>query len=345
MSAFVVGVSAEMYDKDGLCILKELRSEFLDLPLDAELAIVPRSATPLVAPEALRDMDIFVMLGSRFDASSLAGNDRLLAVCRWGVGYDTVNLEDCASAGVVVTNAPEGVKKGMAHSAISFVLALGHRLFDQDRAMRQGMPWATKHEFIGTGLVGKTLGVVGLGNIGQEIVRIASVFDCEILGHDPYVTQDTSLVTQVGLDELMQRSDFVVIQCALTDETRGMISEERIAMMKTTAYLINTARGPIVNEAALTAALQEKQIAGAALDVFEKEPIDPTNPLHHLDNVILTPHSVGWTDYFARATAQSISTSIRSLHQGELPLNTVNRRQLEESGVQGRYLGRKAQGV
>ena len=168
------------------------------------------------------------MSGGAIDTTSLEGNDRLALISRWGVGYDTVNLGDCASRGVVVTNAPEGVKRSMAQTAIGFVLALAHRTFDQDRALRNGLDWSTKHRYIGTGLVGKTLGVVGLGNIGREIVRIASVLDCTVIGYDPYADVTSLPVEQVDLDDLMQRSDFIIIQCALTADTRGMISRDRL---------------------------------------------------------------------------------------------------------------------
>ena len=204
--------------------------------------------------------------------------------------------------------------------------------------MRSGHLWANKHQFIGTGLVGKTLGVIGLGNIGREILRIASVFDCEVIGYDPYADASAGPVIRVELDELMARSDFIIIQCALTPETRGMISRERIAMMKPTAYLVNTARGPIVDEPALIDALQNRKIAGAALDVFAREPLETDSPLLKMDNVILTPHSAGWTDDFARRTAESISTSIRSIMNGEMPSNAVNKRELEAAGTTPRYL-------
>ena len=339
MAKFTVGVGADFYDELGSFKLASLREAFLDLPENAELVTVPiQSRAGVCAADSLAGLDAIVMSGGAIDKSSIDGNDRLSLVCRWGVGYDSVNLADCAERGVVVTNAPEGVKRSMAHSAMAFVLALAHRIIDQDRAMRSGNTWATKHEFVGTGLVGKTLGVIGLGNIGSEILKVASVFGCEVIGHDPYADLSVAPVTRVELDDLMKRSDFIIIQCALTPETRGMINRERIAMMRPTAYLVNTARGPIVDEEALCEALTQHKIAGAALDVFAKEPIDDDNPLLKLDNVILTPHAVGWTHDFARKTAESVSDSIRSVMNGELPRNTVNKRELEAAGVQPRYV-------
>jgi len=338
MSTFVIGVGSDFYDTDGTFKLASLRSGFLDLPECAKLVTVPIATRSGVCPaDSLRGLDALVMSGGSIDGSSIDGNDQLAVVCRWGVGYDSVNLAECAERGVLVTNAPEGVKRSMAHSAMAFVLALAHRIVDQDRAMRSGNKWATKHQFVGTGLVGKTLGVIGLGNIGSEILRVASVFECDVIGHDPYADLSVGPVTRVELDDLMARSDYIIIQCALTPETRGMISRERIAMMKPTAFLVNTARGPVVDETALCEALTQRKIAGAALDVFAKEPIDDDNPLLKMDNVILTPHSIGWTDDFARKTAESISASIRAVMNGELPINAVNKRELESSGVQPRY--------
>jgi phosphoglycerate dehydrogenase-like enzyme len=327
MNTFVVGVGSDFYDAEGAYRLPSLRTYFLELPDDVEIVTVPVPGGP-ISPRATAGIDALVMSGGSFGAASLADDNRIALVCRWGVGYDTVNLAECAANGVVVTNAPEGVRRSMAHTAIAFVLMLAHRIVDQDRAIRNGNTWATKHQFIGTGLVGKTLGVIGLGNIGREILRVASVFDCDVIGFDPYAdAEKCGPVTLVELDELMARSDFIIVQCALTPETRGMISRERLALMKPTAYLVNTARGQIVDEEALIDALTTRQIAGAALDVFAKEPMDDDNP-----------HSAGWTDDFARQTAMSISRSIRSIMDGELPDNCVNRRELAESGVEPRFL-------
>ena len=341
MGEFVVGIAADFYDADGRAKFRALKESFLSLPESVTLQTVPQ-ADKEYSPALLEGIDALLMGGGRMTAASLEGVDRLAAVCRFGVGYDTVDLEACADAGVVVANAPEGVRKAMAHTAIGFVLTLAHRLFDQDRALRGGGDWGLKHEFGGYGLVGKTLGVIGIGNIGREIVRIASVLDCEVLGYDPYAPALDGHVELVELDDLMRRSDYIIIQCALTPETRGLIGRERLAMMKPTAYLVNTARGPIVDEAALIETLQAGRIAGAALDVFDQEPTPHDNPLLKLDNVIVTPHSAGWTDYYAQTTAASVSETVRSIAAGELPLNTVNRRQLVESGTEPRYLRYRA---
>ena len=341
MGEFVVGVAADFYEADGRAKFRALKESFLDLPESVTVVTVPNAGKEYV-PALLGGIDALLMGGGQMTAASLNGVDRLAVICRFGVGYDTVDLDACANAGVVVANAPEGVRKAMAHTAIGFVLTLAHRLFDQDRALRGGGDWAVKHEFGGYGLVGKTLGVIGLGNIGREIVRIASVLDCTILGYDPYAPAVDGNVELVELDDLMRQSDYIIIQCALTPETRGLIGRERLAMMKPSAYLVNTARGPVVDEEALIETLQSRRIAGAALDVFAQEPTPQDNPLFQLDNVIVTPHSAGWTDYYAQTTAASVSATIASVTEGELPLNTVNRRQLVESGTEPRYLRYRA---
>lgn len=341
LAEFVVGLAHGFYDASGTHIFRALRSSFLDLPAGTRLVEVDNEGGPLL-PEHLAGIDAFVMLGGRVNEASLVGHDRLAVIARWGVGYDTVDIDACARSGVVVANAPEGVKKAMAHTAIGFVLSLAHQIPAQDRAMRNGNDWSTRTQHIGPGLVGKTLGVVGLGNIGRQIVSIAKVLDCEVIGYDPYAPANSVDIERVELDDLMRRSDYIILQCALTPESRGLISRERLAMMKPTAFLINTARGPVVDEPALIDALRTGAIAGAALDVFETEPLPNDSPLLTMDNVILTPHSAGWTDYFAQATADSVSGAIRAVHGGELPVNTVNRAQLEASGLNPRYLRYRA---
>ena len=341
MGSFVVGITDSFFDATGEPNLSALRGDWLGLPADFKVIPVPNGTTGNVEPESLRGLDAFIMGGGKFDAYSLGGNDRLLGVFRWGVGYDTVNLDDCAVARVVAVNAPEGVKKAMAHTAISLVLALAHQIPAQDRFVRSGESWASKSKYLGPGLVGKTLGVVGLGNIGREIVRIAEALDCTILGYDPYAQVDNPNLHRVELDELMRKSDFIIIQCALTPETTGLISAERLALMKPSAYLVNTARGAVVDEPALIAALQNRVIAGAGLDVFAKEPCPADNPLLQMNNVIVAPHSLGWTDYFALTTAKSVADGILATYNGEMPVNTVNRRQIEAAGVLPRLRHRK----
>ena len=181
---------------------------------------------------------------------------------------------------------------------------------------------------MGAGLVGKTLGSLGIGNIGAEVFRLAKPFEMNFIAHDPYA--DTALASELGvrlvaLEELFRQADVLSVSCPLNDETHHIVNAERLALMKPTAYLLNTARGPVVDEAALTKALQDCQIAGAGLDVFEEEPSPADNPLYRLDNVIVTPHALCWTDQcFAGIGAADVKAVFDVMH-GRVPTGIVNR--------------------
>jgi D-3-phosphoglycerate dehydrogenase len=223
------------------------------------------------------------------------------------------------------------VRRPVAASALGFLLALSHRMFIKDRLTRAGR-WAEKLDHMGVGLTGRTLGVIGLGNIGREIFRLAQPLAMRHVAYDPYVA--TEAAAQAGaellqLDELLAMADFVCIGCALTAETRHLLDARRLALMKPSAFLINVARGPIVDQAALTRCLQEQRIAGAALDVFEQEPIDPLDPLLTLDNVILSPHAIAWTDELFQSIGRSACQSVLDVASGRIPQYVVNREVLE----------------
>ena len=192
---------------------------------------------------------------------------------------------------------------------------------------------------MGLGLTGRTLGIIGLGNIGREIVRLARPLGMRHLAFDPYLSAAdaaTEGVEQVDLETLLRASDVVSINCALTPETHHLLNADRLALMKPTAYLINTARGPIVDQRALTDALEARRLAGAALDVFETEPIDPSDPLLRCDNVIVAPHAICWTDECFSAMGASACRSIVDVAAGRIPRFVVNREALDHPRVRAR---------
>jgi phosphoglycerate dehydrogenase-like enzyme len=173
--------------------------------------------------------------------------------------------------------------------------------------------------------VGKTLGSIGCGNIAQQLFRLAaSLGFARFIAYDPYVTKADG-VELVTLEEVLRQSDYVTVNTLLNDATRGMIGEQQFRMMKPTAYFVNTSRGPIVNQRALTQALQQRIIAGAGIDVFEKEPPDPNDPLLVLDNVIVSPHALAWTEEIARDNTLEACDNILSVSRGEPPAGLVNR--------------------
>jgi phosphoglycerate dehydrogenase-like enzyme len=212
---------------------------------------------------------------------------------------------------------------------MTFMLTLSGKLFAKDRITRQGPEgWARRSEYMGVGLVGRTFGSLGIGNIGAEAFRLARPFDMKFIAHDPYADQAVARdlgVRLVGLEELFRESDVLSVSCPLNEETRHIVNAERLALMKPTAYLINTSRGPVVDEEALIEALQEGRIAGAGLDVLEQEPSPADNPLYRLDNVILAPHALCWTDQcFAGIGAADVKAVFDVMH-GRVPTGIVNR--------------------
>jgi phosphoglycerate dehydrogenase-like enzyme len=256
--------------------------------------------------------------------------DRVLAevpevrvISRTGVGYDTVDTKAATARGVVVTTTPGVNRQAVADFAMALIISCARRLPENLAEVRQG-GW-TRHE--GMDLAGKTLGVVGLGTIGKAVARRAGGFEMRLLAHDP--VEDRAFaerhgVPYVSLEDLLRQSDFVTLHCFLSDASRHVLNAERLELMKPTAFLINTARGGLVDTAALCRVLQARRIAGAALDVVEEEPLPPDSPLRTLDTVYLTPHVAGsTTDARRRSGTTAAENLIRAL-RGERPEGTVN---------------------
>jgi phosphoglycerate dehydrogenase-like enzyme len=198
---------------------------------------------------------------------------------------------------------------------------------------------------MGVGLVGKTFGSIGMGNIGAETFRLLRPFDMRLIAFDPYVDPELAAslgVQLVSLEDVFRQSDVLSVTCPLTPETRHIVNAEHLALMKPTAYLINSGRGPLVDEPALIRALQDGGIAGAGLDVFEQEPSPADNPLYHMDNVIVAPHSLCWTDQcFAGLGAADVKAVFEVMH-GRVPRSVVNREVIERPGWQRKLEGFRA---
>jgi len=222
----------------------------------------------------------------------------LLIVSTNGAGYDTVDLKLCTERGILVVNQSGGNAEAVAEHVIGMMLCLVKRVGETDRALRAGT-LGNRANFMGSEAFGKTIGIVGLGNVGRRIAELAGVlFRMQVLAYDPYLSADVIRArgaTKVELDELMRRSDFVSVNCPLTPETNRLIGAREYALMQPHAYFITTARGSIHDEEALERALRDKKIAGAGLDVWEKEPPPAQHPLMKYDNVMVTPHLAGVT--------------------------------------------------
>jgi D-3-phosphoglycerate dehydrogenase len=326
-----VGLTRDILDSRGEPAFGRAALEILDRDSNLEWEYLP-AVVPEIGPELAAQYDALYVNIARVPAGAVERSDcRLRVVARHGVGYDSVDVAAMTRAGVLVTNTPTSMPRPVATTALTFVLALAGRLFLKDRLTRNGR-WHERMDNMGLGLSGRTLGVVGAGGIGKELLRMARVFDLKLLATDP-VANDVELgyigAHKVDLDTLMRESDFVVICCLLNEHTRHLIGAEALAKMKPTSYLINVARGPIVDEKALIDVLQKRRIAGAALDVFEQEPVDPANPLLTMDNVIVTPHSLCWTDECFHNMASTGLRSIVDALNGRIPEFLVNRAVLQ----------------
>ena len=280
-----------------------------------------------ITPEHAASFDALYINSQRVAANAVARADlRLKLVSRHGVGYDAIDVPAMSRAGVLVANTPNAVPRPVATMALLFILALSHRLFTKDRLTREGR-WAERTDHMGVGLTGRTLGVIGAGGIGKELLRMARAFDLRLLAADPYV--DAKVIEgfgarKVALDELMEQSDFVAVTCLLNQETRHLIGARQLERMKPTAYLVNVARGPVVDERALYETLAARRIAGAGLDVFDEEPTPASNPLLKLDNVIVTPHALCWTDELFGNIARTAIAAVLAVHTGRRPDYLVN---------------------
>ncbi len=328
---FKIGLTRDFLNPDGQLGYGDIGLELLDQHPGVSWDFLAEN-TPELRSDQICDYDALLVLSPRVSTSTLNGSDRLKVIARFGVGFDSVDVDACTRNGVLLTITPDGVRRPVAVSAITLLLALSHKLLIKDRLTREGR-WHERLQHMGQGVTGRTLGIIGLGNIGREIVRLAAPFEMRMLGYDPHVPTDALAglnVEAVALEELLTRSDYVIVCCALVPETRHLIRGSSLGMMKPGACLINVARGGVVNQADLTIALQTGRLGAAALDVFETEPVAPEDPILKLDNVIVTPHAVCWTDEMFLGTGRNACQSILDVADGRCPKHIVNREVLTQ---------------
>jgi phosphoglycerate dehydrogenase-like enzyme len=286
---------------------------------------LPEAVTE-ITPDIMARYDGLYVNSPAVPAEAAARADcRVRIVARHGVGYDSVDVPALAARGIITTNTPIAIRRPVAVAALTMVFALAGRLFEKDRLTRADR-WHQRTAWMGLGLTTRTLGVIGVGGIGRELLGLAKPFGWRMLAADPYV--DPGVVTGLGaepvaLDRLLAEADFVVATVLLNDETRHLMNARRFALMKPSAFFVNLSRGPIADEQALIAALQEKVIAGAGIDVFEQEPVAADNPLLAMDNVIVTPHSLCWTDECFDQIAREGLACIVDFANGRRPRSVV----------------------
>jgi len=326
MSQFLIGLSRDLLDASGAPTFGREALHVADNDPAVQWEFFPEPAKEIAPAHLARYDALYVNTPPVTRASFAEGPGRTRIIARHGVGYDSVDVAACTEHGVPLTIQPDGVRRPVAVAALTFILALSQKLLIKDRLTRAGR-WGEKVDHMGIGLVGRTLGLVGAGNIGREIMRLARPFGLDILAADPNIDEATVAAEGarlVDLPTVMRESDFVVVVCLLTPQTHHLLGAAQIALMKPTSYLINVARGPIVDELALIEALRAHRIAGAGLDVFDREPIDPANPLLTMETVIVTPHALCWTDECFRGIAESGLRSLIAAAHGRRPRNIVN---------------------
>ena len=261
-------------------------------------------------------------------AQAVRAGKRLRVVARHGVGLDYIPVDVCTELGIPVTFTPDANTESVAEHVIGSMLSLAHRMAPADRAIRRGN-WSWRDTNIGLDLFGRTLGIIGFGRIGSRVAEVASqAFRMQVLVHDPYLPANFSAahgVTRASLDELLIKSDFVTLHAPLTPETRHLLNSARIGSMKRGSFLINAARGGLVDTEALAKALSTRHLAGAALDVLEDEPPKSDNPLLGLENVLITPHSAALTEEAMSRMGMTAAEDIVRVLRGETAINVANR--------------------
>jgi D-3-phosphoglycerate dehydrogenase len=297
------------------------------------VAHVPAKVTtlPFIGDEdgmiaAVRDADALIIAASPVTRVVMSACEGLKVVMRTGVGYDVIDVPAATELGVIVVNVPDIWVREVANHALALLLAFNRKIITLDRHVHAGV-WTSGVPGGAGSLHGETVGIVGLGNIGSAFARRVAAFETTVIACDPYVDDAHFAalgVERVSLDTLAERSDYVSVHTLLNTETRHLIGEAFFRRMKPTALLINTSRGPVVDEHALTRALEDKRLAGAALDVWEQEPVKADNPLLAMDNVIATPHAAYFSSPAVAQVPRRCGEEVARVLTGQRPLNVVN---------------------
>jgi phosphoglycerate dehydrogenase-like enzyme len=294
--------------------------------------------TQQVTPDMIAGYDAVITLHPKFNSSSFTGAESLAVIARWGVGYDMIDVPACTRANVALAITTDAVREPVAEADVTLILALAE-------AAPQGHPgrtgrWELKSRSAEAWIERQDRRFDWLGNIASEMFKLLKPFDLgQLLANDPYLGEEHARslgVSLVDLPTLFKESDFLTVLCPLNDETRGLVHSGLLSLMKPSAYLINTARGAIVRQDDLIHALKEGQIAGAGLDVFEQEPLPIDSSLIQMENVILSPHAMAWTDDLYRGNGLGACGNILAILQGQIPKYLVNREVLQQPGFESK---------
>jgi len=336
---FTVALTADFYDAAGSPRYHDLGLSVLESQPHIEHTVFSEHR-PKIGPDQLGQAQGVIVLTPAVTAESVSKAGDLLAFGRFGVGYDAVDVTACTAADVAVFITAGAVNRSVAEATVGWMIALAHHVLVKDRLVRSGQ-WDERSKYMGRELRDRTLGVVGLGGIARATIELLRGFGMrQPLAFDPYLDSTAAEklgVRLVDLPTLMREADFVSIHCPLNDETRGLIGADELALMSSDAYLINAARGHIVDEQALFTALKDRRIAGAALDCFEVEPVTKPHPFKDLDNVLLAPHSIAWTDELFRDIGRMVCQGMVDLSLGRRPHGVVNPEVFDRPGFEAKW--------
>ncbi len=324
---FKVGISGDLLNKnDQPCFGMEPLNLLMDRD-DIKVSWMDKSIVELDS-EMTSKFDAILLNLPKANSDCISNpNCKLKIIARFGVGFDTVDIEAMKRKNIIVTNTPNAVRRPVAVAALTMIFATAGKLLQKDNLVRSGN-WNERTNFMGIGLAKKTLGIVGAGSIGAETIKLSKPFFKNILAYDPFKSENQlSKIGAIKVDmlELANKSDFVVILCNLDSNTKGMIKSNFFLNMKKSSYIFNLSRGPVISENDLENALETKEIAGAGLDVTENEPLSVNSKLLKYENVIITPHALCWTDECFNDIATEAINSILNFVDKKPILNQVNK--------------------
>lgn len=336
---FRVALTADFYNADGATRYPDIGLSTFDG--HPHVVVKPFAEhRKQIGPDQLESANGVIVLTPAVTAETVSRAADLLAVGRFGVGYDAVDVKACTQADVVAFITPGAVDRPVAEAVVGWMLALTHQVAAKDRLVRTGQ-WDERSKYMGAELRDRTLGLVGLGGIARKVVELLKGWGMNPpIAFDPYA--DPAAASQLGvrlvsLEELLRTADFVSVHCPLTEQTRGLIGAPELAKMKPDAYLLNTARGGIVDEDALFEALKSRRLAGAALDCFAEEPVTQPSRFAEFENVVLAPHSIAWTRELFRDIGLSVCGGMLDLSLGRRPRGVVNPEVFDRPGFQSKW--------
>lgn len=336
---FLIALTADFFAADGTTRYSDIGLNILDGREGVDWSPCAEHR-PRLGADQLSGANGVVVLTPAVTAETVADSPDLLAVGRFGVGYDAVDVSACTRANVAVFITAGAVDRSVAEATVGWMIALSHHFRMKDALVRAGR-WDERSNFMGRELRDRTFGAIGFGGIGRAAVGLLRGFGMKTpLAFDPYLDSaaaEGAGARAVALDVLLAEADFVSIHCPLNEQTRNLIGARELALMKPDAYLINTARGGIINEDALLDALSSRRIAGAALDCFDDEPITRPHRFGLLDNVLLAPHCIAWTDELFRDIGRAVFQGMLDLSAGARPRGVVNPEVFDRPGFQEKW--------